>query len=148
MVRVRGEMGSIDYVELLRKRSQLFHEYGKEALNRGHYDISTFYAEQSLQLRLKSLALRLLGYIPRLHSVRELFGLILKYLGGVGRDEPANRLRSFIEKYRDALRLLDEAYTASRYLPKIYDCADAMRALKTVDEAIDVLDEVERDLFS
>jgi len=80
-------MGSIDLVELLKKRSSLFYEYAREALSRGHYDMAMFHAEQALQLRLKALALRILGYIPRIHSVRELL-VVAKSLDAVGRGRP------------------------------------------------------------
>jgi len=141
-------MSSIDYVELLWNRSRLFYEYAREASSRGHYDMTVFYAEQALQLRLKSLALRLLGYVPRLHSVRELLGLILKFLDSMGRGELAVNLRGFCEEYREVLRSLDEAYTAARYLPKTYDERDAIVALEVVGKAMKLIDGVECNVFS
>jgi len=139
---------SIGFVELLRGRSRLFHEYAREAFARGHYDLSVFNAEQALQLRLKALHLRMVGYMPRLHSVRELFGVIVKILEGLGRSDLAGRLSSFVETHRDSLRMLEEAYIASRYTPKTYERDEAERALATLEEAMSLIDEVERLVFS
>jgi len=140
-------MGSISFVELLKNRSSLFHEYAREALARGHHDMAVLLAGQALQLRLKALSLRMLGYVPRLHSMRELLGLVARSLDAIGRGDLAAEMRGFAERSRDALRLLDEAYTAARYLPKTYDEVDASRALSAVEEALKVVDEVERRVF-
>jgi len=141
-------MGSIDLVELLKKRSGLFYEYAREALSRGHYDMAMFHAEQALQLRLKALALRILGYIPRIHSVRELLGIVAKSLDAVGRGDLAAELKEFAERNRGALRLLEEAYTSTRYSPKTYDEAEASNALGAVEEALKTLDKIERHVFT
>ncbi|MEM0225858.1 MAG: HEPN domain-containing protein [Thermofilaceae archaeon] len=141
-------MGSIEHVEILRRRSLLFRDYAAEALQRGHYDLAAFYAEQALQLRLKSLLLRILGYVPRIHSVRELLGLLYRALRELGREESASALSRFSEDRREALRALDEAYTASRCLPKVYEAADAEKLLAAVGEAFELPDSVERGVFS
>ncbi|MEM4444573.1 MAG: HEPN domain-containing protein [Thermofilum sp.] len=141
-------MGSIEHVEILRGRSLLSREYAAEALQKGHHDLSVFCAEQAQQLRLKSLLLRMLGYVPRVHSVRELLGLLHRALKELGKEEPAGTLSRFSEDRREALRALDEAYTASRYLPKVYEAADAEKLLAAVSEAFELLDSLERDVFS
>jgi len=140
--------GSMGFVELLKERSRLFHEYAREAFARGHYDLSVFNAEQALQLRLKALHLRMVGYVPRLHSVRELLGVIARILEGLGRSDLAEKLSSFVETHRDSLRMLEEAYIASRYTPKTYERDEAERALATLEEAMSLIDEVERLVFS
>jgi len=73
-------MGSIDLAELLKKRSSLFHEYARGALARGHRGMAVLHAEQALQLRLETLALRMLGHIPRIRGVRELLGIVVESL--------------------------------------------------------------------
>ena len=114
----------------------------------GHYDMAMFHAEQTLQLRLKPLALRILGYIPRIHSVRELLGIVAKSLDAVGRGDLAAELKEFAERNRGALRLLEEAYTSTRYSPKTYDEAEASNALGAVEEALKTLDKIERHVFT
>jgi len=59
----------------------------------------------------------------------------------------AAELREFAERSRDALKLLDEAYTATRYLPKTYDEVEASRALSAAEDALKVADEAERRAF-
>ncbi|MCX8204983.1 MAG: HEPN domain-containing protein [Candidatus Nezhaarchaeota archaeon] len=141
-------MSSIDHVEVLRRRSHLFRSYAQEALQRRHFDLTVFYAEQALQLRLKSLALRPLGYVPRIYSVRELLGLLSKILGSIGRGGLTELLYKFTEAHRDGLESLDEAYVASRYLPRTYEPEDATRALAVVNEAFKLLDKVKEDVFA
>lgn len=140
-------MNSIDYIEILRRRSLLFRDYASEASQRGHYDLSVFYAEQALQLRLKSLLLRLLGYVPRIRSVRELLGLLSRTLRELKKEELTNTVYRFSEDHREELRILDEAYIASRYLPRVYEFLDAEKSLAIVNEAFRLLDGIERDVF-
>ena len=141
-------MGSIDYVRLLRGRSYLFYEYAREAYSRGHFDLAMFYVEQALQLRLKSLALRLLGQVPRLHCIRELFSLIVKFLHALGRGDLAEMLCRLVEDNREVLKMRGEAYTAARYLPRTYGEEDCKTALEVADKAIKLIDNVENSIFS
>ena len=106
-----------------------------------------FYTEQALQLMLKALALRMLGYVPRTHSIREIIALIVKTLRELGKRELAQLLEDFSRSYRDALRILEEAYIASRYLEKSYERDDAKRAVKVVEEAINILGKIEQCVF-
>ncbi len=137
----------MNHVDLLKRRGLLFSEYAKEALSRGHYDMCMFYTEQALQLMLKALALRMLGYVPRTHSIREIIALIVKTLRELGKRELAQLLEDFSRSYRDALRILEEAYIASRYLEKSYERDDAERAVKVVEEAINILGKIEQCVF-
>ena len=137
---------SIEAVELLRKRSSAFARYAHEAFGNGDYDLAIFFAEQSIQLRLKSLILRILGFVPRTHSARELLGILIRSLEKLGRDVSA--LRRVAEESTDGLRLLEEAYTGSRCLARVYDRGDAEKALKILEHMLKVLDAVERGLFN
>jgi len=82
-----------------------------------------------------------------LHSIRELLGLLSKFLDSVSRSNLSELLRHISEEYRDALRVLDEAYTASRYLPKTYELEDAEKAIRAVDALLEALNRVEDSLF-
>ena len=136
-------MGSINHVKTLKNRSHLLHDYACEAFQREHFDLAIFYGEQALKLRLKSLILRLLGYVPRIHSVGELLGLLLKALKGLGREELARRLGELTEAYRGELRSIDEAYTASHYPPRMYERDDVAKALRVVGKVFKELEDVE-----
>lgn len=48
---------------------------------------------------------------------------------------------------RTMFRLLEEAYTGSRYLPRTYERIDAEEALRIVKEVFDLLDKVEAKVF-
>jgi len=141
-------MSSIDYVNTLKERIRLFYMYTCEALERRHYDLALFYAEQAAQLRAKALILiERRALCRRLHSVRELLGLLSKLLDSMGRSDLSELLRRISEEYRDAFRVLEEAYTASRYLPKTYEREDAEKAIRAVDAMLEALNRVEDSLF-
>jgi len=90
----------------------------------------------------------MLGHIPRIHGVRDLLGIADKSLDAMGRGDLAAELKEFAERNREALRLLEEAYTATRYSPRTYDEAEASRALSTIEEALKILDKIERHVFT
>jgi len=130
------------------KRSKIFYVYALMAFERGDYDMTLFMCEQSVQLRIKAVLLRLLGYIPKGHRVRELLMMLSKTLESLGREDIAREISDLISLYRDDLRLLEEAYTGSRYLSRIYDKDDAEKAIKIVDKIFSLVEKVERIVFS
>ena len=140
-------MDSYDFVELLKKRSRAFLKYSQEAFNRGDYDLACFFAEQAAQLRLKSLILRILGMVPRTHRIRELLGTILKALRNLNYEQ-AETVNSFINESRSTLRVLEDAYTGSRYLERTYDKDDAFDCINLVKELFKLLERVERNVFA
>ena len=100
----------MDPVELLRRRSARFYDYARIAFDNGDYDITVFMCEQATQLYMKSLLLRMLGFTPRSHRVRELLrellGILLKALDRLGRVEFSQEIARFSDVNRDALRAL------------------------------------------
>jgi HEPN domain-containing protein len=94
----------MDSVELLRRRSMRFYDYARIAFDKGDYDITVSMCEKAAQLYMKSLL------------VRELLGVLLKALDRLGKVELSQESSRFSDVNRDALRLLEEAYTSSRYL--------------------------------
>jgi len=140
-------MGSMDVVDQLRRRSKTFYEYARVAFERGDYDLSVFMYEQSVQLRLKALLSRLLGFMPRGHGVRELLGILSKTLKELGRGDLASKVDKFVDMWRSVLKMLEEAYTAARYLSKTYERDDAAGIAKLVDSLLTLLEEVEKSVF-
>ena len=140
-------MSSIDYVELLRKRSTAFYRQARKAFEGGDYDVAAFLCEQAAQIRLKALLLRLLGFAPRGHGIREMLGLLSKVLEKLGRAELAQRVAGFSEASRGLLRLLEEVYTGSRYLPRAYGGEEVAEALGVVEELLKLVEEVEKSVF-
>jgi HEPN domain-containing protein len=141
-------MGSHDHVDILVRRSKSFYSYALEALSRGDFDLALFLLEQATQLRVKALLLRLLGFIPKEHRIRELLGILAKYLESLNREELARLVQQFVDVWRSELRVVEEAYTGSRYLLRIYDKSDVEKALKVVEELFKVVEAVESSVFS
>ncbi len=54
------------------------------------------------------------------------------------------RLQEFYEENLEAIYLLEEAYIASRYLPREYDEEIAKRILRFADRALEVLECLEK----
>ena len=82
-------MGSIDDVDRLLRRAKRFRRDAVAAYNEGYYDVACFYAEQAVQLKIKAYILRNLGFMPRIHVIRELLSIEytsiieMKGLGGL-----------------------------------------------------------------
>ena len=122
-------------VEILRRRSREFLEEAKIALERGSYDVACFLAEQSLQLFLKSVLLKIIGDYPRTYSIRRLLGELRKITGSKYLDE-------FIRANRARLSALEDAYLMARYFIKEYTLEDAEDMIKVVEETIDTVNRV------
>jgi HEPN domain-containing protein len=140
-------MGAMNHVELLQRRSRAFYDYASTALERGDYDVVVFMCEQAAQLRLKALLLRILGFTPRSHRVRELLGMLSKSLESINKAELSREVTRFTEENKDDLRLLEEAYTRSRYLAIAYEREDALRSLKVVEKLFKLVEDVEGNVF-
>ena len=130
---------SAEESRILRGRAETFLRHAEEALKREEFDFSCFSAEQAAQLYLKSLALEFLGEVPRTHSVRELLSLLM---GTVS--EVEDSIRELVRENRQALRILDESYVASRYLTLTYDREDAEMAVDLAKKVIRLCVRVQR----
>lgn len=62
----------------------MFLDVGRELLERGVLDLAAFNIQQSCQLRVEASMLRLLGDLPRVHSVRGLLGILVARLDEMG----------------------------------------------------------------
>jgi len=141
-------VGSVEHVELLRRRCRAFYGYALMVFERGDYDTAMFMCEQAVQFCLKAVLLRILGFVPRGHGVRELLGMLSKTLEELGKLELSRQVSAFAEIYRDGLRLLEDAYVGSRYLAKTYEREDAARSIEVVRSLIKLVEVVEQDVFS
>ena len=125
-------MGSIDDVDRLLRRAERFRRDAVAAYNEGYYDVACFYAEQAVQLKIKAYILRNLGFMPRIHAIRELLPIIYKY----NRDE---RIRRIIEERRGALKDLEEGYIEARYGSVDYTEEDARECLNIMEELFNLI---------
>jgi len=122
-------MPRIDEVRLLRKRAKSFFVRALESLNSGDYDLAAFLSEQSVQLYLKSILLEKIGDYPRVHSILTL-AFILKKL------PDCKDLAEFLDKKKAEVRLLEDAYIASRYLLREYVKEEAEMLVNVASEVL------------
>lgn len=125
-------MGSSDDVNLLLRRAEKFRKDSLTAFQEGYYDIACFYAEQAVQLKAKAFILKNLGFMPRIHGVRELLSIIYKYTGN-------EKIKEFIEENRRELKELEDGYTESRYGFSPYAKEDAEVCLKLMDSIFNLI---------
>ena len=119
-------------VLLLKERALKAYERAKEAFEKGDYDWSIFLLEQSVQLLVKHFLAMSIGYFPKTHRLIEL-------LEEAGQVEP--RLLSFLKENRDALRLLEDAYINSRYMPARYAREDLEGKFEIFERLLRVVEE-------
>jgi len=91
-----------------------------------------FSSEQSLQLYLKFVLLKVLGDYPRTHSVRRLLGELNRLLG-------SKDLEEFVKANRIRLSVLEDAYLMAGYFVKEYDAEDAEDMVKLTEETIEII---------
>jgi len=75
-------------------------------------------------------------------------GILVKYLESLGRSELVQRISEFIAVWRDSLKILEDAYTEARCMPKSFDRVDAEKALNVVEELFRVVEAVESSVFT
>jgi len=115
--------------ELLKKRALDMLKAAKSQMMEGALDLAAFLAEQAAQLYLKSVVLRLVGEIPRTHSVRELLAVLKQATG-------SPEVEGFARRHRASLSRLESAYINSRYLPKSYELEEVKELVKIAEEVV------------
>ncbi|WP_048192254.1 HEPN domain-containing protein [Pyrolobus fumarii] len=128
-----------EYVLVLRRRALGFLEEAREARDP---DLAVFFAEQAMQLYIKSVLYELFGERVRGHGLRELLGLLARLLEEAGYGREAEAVRSFVAKHRGLLIEAEEAYTLARYGEVGYSEADAARMTSLAESLIRMLEGV------
>ncbi|MCS6769764.1 MAG: HEPN domain-containing protein [Candidatus Caldarchaeum sp.] len=123
-------MPQAEEVELLRRRARSFLARAEESVAAEDYDISCFLAEQALQLHLKSLLLEELGDFPRTHSISFSLQQIKKL-------PKHQELAKLLEGRKNEVRLMEDAYIASRYLPRRNNEDEAKLLVRLVREVLE-----------
>lgn len=117
---------SSEAAELLRKRALDFLEEADYLFERGKLDMSAFSLEQYCVLMAKYELLKFSGEFPHTHSLKLLLSRLVPFITGV---------KSLLsDKNIVYVGLLEDAYVASRYLPRMYDKAEVEELLKFVKE--------------
>lgn len=101
-------------VNIIKDRAYALLNLARELVDR-RLDLSSFNVHQACQLRIKASLLRFTGEIPRVHSIRELLGILAKKAEDLGFKEDALKIMNFVRRQRDALIDIESAYTESRY---------------------------------
>jgi HEPN domain-containing protein len=128
-----------EYVEKLKRRARVFL---REAMSVGDPDLAAFFAEQAMQLYIKAVYYELFGDLIRGHKLRELISILARSLDKHGFNDIANKLREFVEEFRRALILGEEAYTAGRYGEISYNHEEAGEVIRAAEKFVEILDEV------
>ncbi len=85
---------------------------------------------------------RLLGSIPRGHSLRRLLGYLASVLREAGRLEEADLLQRFLVEERDMLVLLEDAYIQGRYHLPGYTREEAEKGVSTAARLLKLIESV------
>ena len=110
--------------DILKERAEKYYSYAKEFYERGDYDSSAFYVEQTIQIFLKYLLLKNTGAFPKTHDLEELFLTLGKIYPEVS---------NFYKENAGTLLEIYFAYFNARYAPKKYN-------KEAVEKYLDILD--------
>jgi len=119
----------IDEVKILRKRAKAFLKTAETPYQDGEYDLTVYLCEQAIQLHRKSILLEELGDYPRTHSLTYLFQLLQKI-------EELRNLYDIYQNNKQLVTFLEDAYIATRYLPREYSKEEAQEAIKLAHEVL------------
>ena len=128
-----------EYVEKLKRRARVF--LG-EARSVKDPDLAAFFAEQAMQLYIKAVYYELFGDLVRGRRLRELLSILARSLDKHGFNDLSSRLRGFVEEFREALILGEEAYIMGRYGETSYSYEEASEVIRAAERLIETLDEV------
>lgn len=116
-------------VESLRKRFREYMETYQFHLSKNMYALAMFDLEQALQLYVKAKLLEEGVLYPKTHNVRRL----LELLAEIRND---GTLKKMIKDYAVELKLLEEAYIASRYVATEFKKDEVLRVEKVVNKVV------------
>lgn len=123
-------------VSIIKERACAFLELARELVGRDRLDIASFNVHQACQLRIKATMLRLFGEIPRIHSIRELLGVLAKRLEELNYLDESDSIVSLVRENKDSLIDIESAYVESRYGV----VTAGRRAVKAIAKAVKDLD--------
>ncbi|MEZ0345635.1 MAG: HEPN domain-containing protein [Infirmifilum sp.] len=115
-------MPHIDEVRILRRRAWAFYNRAMDSLGSGDYDLAAFLSEQAVQLYLNSLLLGEVGDYPHTHSLSSPISILRRL----------EKYRELVKLFEDnvaVVRLMEDAYISSRYLPREFTRDEAEKLL-------------------
>ena len=130
---------SSELAEALWRRATVYLREARRLYSENQYDVALVMAEQAAQLGIKAVYARLLGTVPRGHSLRRLLGYLASVLEEASRQEEAMLLRDFVTSNRDSLVLLEDAYIQGRYDVPGYTRSEAEKGISTATQLLELL---------
>ena len=103
-------MARIEEYNCLLERSRRFLITAEMQVEKGFYDLAAFSLEQSFQLYLKAMLLKLGVDYPRTHSVRKLLELTCRLTD-------SEEIRRTLSEYAVELGSLEDVHITSKYIP-------------------------------
>ena len=134
-------------VNILKDRAGLFLGLAEELYERGRLDLAFFHVEQACQLRIKATILRFVGEIPRVHSVRELLGMVAKKLEELNCSRESDMVVGFVREFRGVLMDIEDAYVESRYGVVASTRNVLSEAISVAKSLFRLLDQVEKSVL-
>lgn len=131
----------------MKDRAGFFLDLAEELYERHRLDLALFHIEQACQLRIKAAILRFVGEIPRVHSVRELLGILAKRLEELNHSKESGMIVGFVREHREILMDIEDAYVESRYGVALPSGNVLGEALNTARSLFKVLEQVERSVL-
>lgn len=116
--------------DYLKKRSELFLKEAEDDIRKGFFDLAAFHLEQALQLRLKYLLAKKIGYFSKTHRLTALLEEAKHVLPS---------LETFIKENKEILEDLEIAYIGARYLPITYSKKRVEKYMQIVKKMLEVL---------
>jgi HEPN domain-containing protein len=112
-------------IRVFSEKAEKFEEAARYFAEKGVFDLSAFHIEQAMQLYIKFILAKELGYFPRVHSLTKLF----QELGRL--DES---FKEFYEEKEIVLKDIEDAYILSRYFPRTYSQREVEEMMETLEE--------------
>ncbi len=114
-------------IEIMLKRAEGFVDDALHDFKKKRFDLALVHIEQAMQLTIKAKLLDLKGYFEKTHSLRKL----LEELAEIWKTK---EIKSFLEKYRETLKIIEFSYIAGRYLMEEFEKEDVEKALEVYKE--------------
>ena len=111
--------------EILNRRAKLFLKEAENDIKNGFFDLAAFHLEQALQLKLKYILAKKIGYFSKTHFISTLFEEVKKIIP---------EIYKIYKKYKEEIEELEIAYIGARYLPIEYSKEKVKKLLKVVKE--------------
>ncbi|MEM3060937.1 MAG: HEPN domain-containing protein [Candidatus Bathyarchaeia archaeon] len=121
---------SLEEANFLKERAYSFFDEAKRLFAERKYDLSSFMLEQACQIFLKYHLLIKVGTYPRTHSLSRLIQELAKLMPEV---------LDILKRRAVEIGSLEDAYIASRYLPRRYSKEEIERLMLTAEELFGVL---------